>query len=523
MNIMTKQGSQDNVITYEHFCDTKADLANIPQNQTTLGSTAIVLQDTNGMGIYIANSNKEWIEFSTVGGSEGGSSGGSSIQVLDSGDYDVNTKQPTIASPTEGQFYFVPIDDGYLAWIWVGDKWQKFNIGGTSVQPDWNQNDSNAADYIKNRIGGYGWEYDITKLNEIATASDSVTLSETNSDEYNFITKYQNSGSFSYSFSFDDSKTSSTFNSIRSTFMNNPETYNLGMLVDNTYFFYFQRFRRNKNNGEVTYISDQGMTLYQTPNAGYVVCHFNISVPTALSSEEITIKFYLLPSNFVKIPSSFVSLPNIFFDETHHNIMLNSSYNEAAKLNGSAVNYAFATGDNTAVRANYASAHGYNTIASGESSFAEGNSTIASGSCSHTEGALTEAKGYATHAEGYQTIANNDGSHAEGYNTNATQQGAHAEGVHTEASGSSSHAEGYYTIAAGNYQHVSGMYNISNTTSLEIIGNGTYNARSNARTLDRSGNEWLAGNLSINGTTLTIGSTSITETQLQQLLALLGG
>ena len=29
-NIMTKCGTQDNVITCEHYCDTKADLANIP-------------------------------------------------------------------------------------------------------------------------------------------------------------------------------------------------------------------------------------------------------------------------------------------------------------------------------------------------------------------------------------------------------------------------------------------------------------------------------------------------------------
>ena len=76
MNIMTKRGSEDNIVTYEHYCDTKTDLANIPQDQISLGSVAIVLQDDNGgMGIYLANSNKEWISFST---SEGSSSGGSS-------------------------------------------------------------------------------------------------------------------------------------------------------------------------------------------------------------------------------------------------------------------------------------------------------------------------------------------------------------------------------------------------------------------------------------------------------------
>lgn len=82
MNIMTKRGSEDNIVTYEHYCDTKADLANIPQDQITLGSVAIVLKDEDdSMGIYLANSNKEWISFSTGGsGSEssigdGGSDG----------------------------------------------------------------------------------------------------------------------------------------------------------------------------------------------------------------------------------------------------------------------------------------------------------------------------------------------------------------------------------------------------------------------------------------------------------------
>lgn len=71
MNIMTKRGSLDNNITYEHYCDTKADLNNIPKDQITLGSAAIVLQDEDGsLGIYLANSNKEWISFS-AGGNEG--------------------------------------------------------------------------------------------------------------------------------------------------------------------------------------------------------------------------------------------------------------------------------------------------------------------------------------------------------------------------------------------------------------------------------------------------------------------
>lgn len=72
MNIMTKRGSQDNVVTYEHYCDFKTDLDNIPQSQITLGSTAIVLQDEGGMGVYIAGSDKQWNMLSMSSGSSSG-------------------------------------------------------------------------------------------------------------------------------------------------------------------------------------------------------------------------------------------------------------------------------------------------------------------------------------------------------------------------------------------------------------------------------------------------------------------
>lgn len=83
MNVMTKRGSQDNVVTYEHYCDTKEDLTAIPNDQITLGSTAVVLKDEgDAMGVYIANSSKEWIPFSSIGNAGDGSSGGSTGGVM---------------------------------------------------------------------------------------------------------------------------------------------------------------------------------------------------------------------------------------------------------------------------------------------------------------------------------------------------------------------------------------------------------------------------------------------------------
>lgn len=114
------------------------------------------------------------------------------------------------------------------------------------------------------------------------------------------------------------------------------------------------------------------------------------------------------------------------------------------------------------------------------------NSTI--GDYSTAEGYLNTASGMNSHAEGLSTLASGMDSHAEGYYTRATAGEAHAEGFHTRASSAA--------------QHVSGKYNIEDTQDqfAEIIGNGTSSdARSNARTLDWSGNETIAGDLFFNG------------------------
>ena len=66
---MSKRGSLDNEITNEFFCDTATDLNNIPSNQINLGSVAVVV---DGMEIYIANSNKEWISMTPISSEEEG-------------------------------------------------------------------------------------------------------------------------------------------------------------------------------------------------------------------------------------------------------------------------------------------------------------------------------------------------------------------------------------------------------------------------------------------------------------------
>lgn len=143
----------------------------------------------------------------------------------------------------------------------------------------------------------------------------------------------------------------------------------------------------------------------------------------------------------------------------------------------------------------------------GTKATAEGYSTTASGNYSHAEGYSTEASGAYAHAEGRDTVASGTNSHAEGNATEASGAYSHTEGEYTSANGSYAHAEGSGTHANRRSQHVFGEHNIIDTTGandtvkgsyIEIVGNGTSaSARANARTLDWSGNEVLAGKLTV--------------------------
>ena len=183
-------------------------------------------------------------------------------------------------------------------------------------------------------------------------------------------------------------------------------------------------------------------------------------------------------------------------------------------------------------------AEGRNTTASGKDSHAEGSDrdssglmknlrivtsdiipdlsselrmigSMAYGMASHAEGAQTLAYGYSSHAEGEDTIASGSNSHAEGLLTIASGSNSHAEGSYTTASGEDSHAEGMGTTASSYRQHVQGKYNIEDSNSIyaHIVGNGTSDSdRSNAHTLDWSGNAWYAG--TVEGTAMIVKSST---------------
>ena len=147
--------------------------------------------------------------------------------------------------------------------------------------------------------------------------------------------------------------------------------------------------------------------------------------------------------------------------------------------------------------------------------FNDYENNVASAYYSHAEGYMTTASAPHSHAEGSNTVASNLSCHAEGSGTTASGNCSHAENTGCIASGSNSHAEGYHTIARGEHSHASGSHTIA---GLEVFALGKYNKkaedvalvvgngwgndsheyRSDALTLDYSGNLKLAGNLTAN-------------------------
>lgn len=104
-----------------------------------------------------------------------------------------------------------------------------------------------------------------------------------------------------------------------------------------------------------------------------------------------------------------------------------------------------------------------------------------------------------------------ESAHGEGGGTTASGKFSHAEGFKTTASGMATHGEGIGTTAQRRSQHTEGEYNILDSsgsittrgTYLHIAGNGTSSTRSNAYTLDWSGNAWFAGDVYVGSTSGT--------------------
>ena len=133
MNIISKVGQRDNVVTYEHICDTRADMSKIEPRYITLGSTCIVLSGESGMEVYMADSTHEWHDLLVSSGSNSGTPSGLSIHIC--GEEEVQGGKPNVLVPLETELYLVPAREEsgnlYDEYVWVNDEWELF--GGAPV------------------------------------------------------------------------------------------------------------------------------------------------------------------------------------------------------------------------------------------------------------------------------------------------------------------------------------------------------------------------------------------------------
>ena len=179
--------------------------------------------------------------------------------------------------------------------------------------------------------------------------------------------------------------------------------------------------------------------------------------------------------------------------------------------------YATAMGYNSIASQLYSTAMGNSTTASADYATAMGKSTTASGQVATAMGNLTTASAISSTAMGSQTTASGIYATAFGSSSTASGRSATAMGEATTASGEKSTAMGSSTIASGNGATVMGVgttslsygettigfwntdYTPSSTLGysasdrLFVIGNGEWNAKSDALVMLKNGNTTFSG------------------------------
>ena len=379
----------------------------------------------------------------------------------------------------------------------------------------------------------------ITEDNSIVGAINELAQKTSNSKDKDLIVTYKDSGNRAATHSVAEIK--NAFENGRSViFVKQGENLNLLEVTDDFATFYIVYINQNnKLQQKIVALSGFDVILEQDDTYNYATTtQLNNKQDKLTGAEGQIIKFNAngLPvATDLDLSNMLLKTAQTLTDEELTQVRSN------LKFIGKDLSGQIFTIDDTEVTA-AASAEifgDYDTnIAVGQWSIAEGSGTLAKGRASHVEGAYGKAladgthvegygctaSGYWSHAEGEMTVVSSYASHAEGsyctlpdktkrYGTasgyashiegggcHATGSCSHAEGLATTVSGSQSHAEGRYTIAAGGAQHVEGIANIEDAEGkyIHIAGNGAFDARSNAYTLDWDGNGWFAGHVEAN-------------------------
>lgn len=234
-------------------------------------------------------------------------------------------------------------------------------------QPDWNQNDETAVDYVKNRTHWIGDPELVTIIEETTTEIDGFVTTPT----INFVAG-------------------------QAYFINwNGTEYECTAWVDQQGEVYL-------GNGNIYGGAGNGEDVPFCFETGYV----NVAEAGTYTFSITTMerKYYPIDERFLP--------PVIGRPGTGENAEVFNDY----PSNIASGDYSHAEGGRTKASNSYSHAEGYETVASGSYSHAEGFDTKAFGPDSHAEGFNTTASGNYSHAEGNSTIASGDAQHVQGKN-----------------------------------------------------------------------------------------------------------
>lgn len=461
---MTKQGSRDNVITYEFMCDTLADMNAIESEYRTLGSIAIVLQgESEALEVYICDSTRQWIVLN-AGGSSNPETGGS-LSIYICAQNEVDNGLPDIAEPDENTIYLVPAGETsgnlYEEYIYVNEAWEKFGAATIDLSNYATEDYVNAAmpDIATNVTAGLVKIPNQDRGLELyGDTNDIITIRPATEAQIKAATNY--------------------YCPIGPARQYISVFYGLAKAAgDNT--------QSVSNNAVGTYTADAKAAIRTMIEAAPVNSpNFtgNISMGRLDGSTVGTLS--VATGNSVVASGSYSHAEGMGYQYQVEILSYTdgtdrSKSNQTLYVPGAAGLASHIEGKNTRAGLDYSHAEGYQTFANAEAAHTEGGYTLAAGSgYQHAEGFRTAAIGaMGEHAEGaYTYVSGSGGGHVEGLHSYAVGQGAqHAEGYYTQASGGyGTHAEGGYTLATGSgYSHAEGYKTISSSEASHAEGGYT--------------------------------------------------
>ena len=304
------------------------------------------------------------------------------------------------------------------------------------VQADWNQNDPEALDYVKNRpfyISGDG---------------ENVLLREVSVETYDYMPYH----AFEGYFTLEEGKTYTvSFNGVKYECVAWYHEYDDAVIIGNGTIY-----------DNVNYEEDCGGYGKGNNEPFAIECYLDDCC--GLSTTEIgsyTIEISTISQGIVQLDEKFIPYTAGRKTEAGTYTYTYPFTDESVEFSSSLGGEIFNDYKNN-IALNNGHAEGNETVAVGEAAHAEGRWAVASGDVSHAEGVQTNAAGFASHAEGSRTTAASDYQHVQGTNNIPDEEGRYA-----------------HIVGNGNPQFLDQF--------------------SNAHTLDWEGNAWFAGDVYVGG------------------------